>query len=136
MSIKTFRFFKLIFIVLLTLTSSGCFNLVGDSTNSFVKDKVNIERTKKAILFVKEGGATVADSYQLSIVDYSTAFDKAAKGNTFIVDGDHGRARLTPESVVLTWRANDTLLITYDKKLRIFLQEKAIDGVVVNYKDN
>lgn len=133
MSVKTTPFFQLPFALWLIVALSGCLDL-GDSANSLIKDVPNIAHTKKAVLFLKEAGTTVADSYQLSVVDYDKGFDKSANGNIFIVDGDHGSAWLNPTCVELMWKANDTLLVTYDKKLRVFLQKKTADGVVVNYK--
>jgi hypothetical protein len=133
MSVRIPRFFWLPSVLGVVATLSGCLDL-GDSINNLIKDKPNFAHTKKAILFLKEAGATAADSYQLSIVDYDEEFDKSANGNVFIVDGDHGNAWLNPKCIELAWKANDTLLIIYDKKLRTFLQEKAIDGVTIVYQ--
>ncbi len=130
---KLKRFFQIPPALWLIVMLSGCLDLE-DSTNMLIKDIPNVAHTKKAILFLKEAGATAADSYQLSIVDYDKEFDKSANGNTFIVDDDHGSARLNPECIELRWLSNERLLIIYDKKLRTFLQEKSVEGVVVNYE--
>jgi len=133
MLVKIPRFFQLPSVLWLIVALSGCLDL-GDSTNSLIKDMPNIAHTKKAILFLKEAGATVANSYQLSVVDYDKEFDKSTNGNTFIVDDDHGSAWLNPKWVELTWKTNDTLLIIYNKKLRTFLQHSKVEGVVIIYR--
>ena len=126
--------FRLLSVFLLMTTLSGCLDLVGDSVNSLITDKANIVHTKKAMLFLKEGGATESDSYQVSIVGYHEQFDTLAVGNTFIVDSDHGKAWLNPKCIELKWLANDTLAITYDSKLRTFLQNKTVGSVTVIYQ--
>lgn len=133
MSVRIPRFFWLPSVLGVIVALSGCLDL-GDSTNSLIKDRPNVAHTKKAILFLKEAGATVADSYQLSIVDYDKEFDKSANGNTFIVDDDNGSTWLNPKCVELKWLTNERLLIIYDKKLRTFLQKKVLDGVTIVYQ--
>lgn len=129
---KIIRFFPLPAAFCLIVAASGCLDL-SDSVNSLIKSTANSARRQKAILFVKQGGATEADSYQVSIVGYQDEFDTLAVGNTFIVD-DHGKAWINPKCVELKWPADGTLLITYDKKLRVFLKNQKVKGIVVVYK--
>jgi hypothetical protein len=63
-------------------------------TNSFIKESINKAQTKKAILFLKEAGATVADSYQVIVAKNNHKFDKSEVGNAFTVDANHGYASL------------------------------------------
>jgi hypothetical protein len=102
--------------------------------NTLIKESANNSHSKKAVLFLREAGAKVGDSYQVSITDYKTEFDTTAVGNTFTVDDDHGKARLNSKAINFNWISADTLEISYDKNLRTFIQEKAIDGVIVVYK--
>lgn len=122
---------RLLFIPLLL---SGCFNLAGDATNTVIRQSSNRLHTHKAFLFLREGGATVADSYQISVLNYNDKFDTTAVGNTFVVDGDHGKAELNTESVDLKWLSDDSLLITYDGKLRQFLQKRKAEDITIIYK--
>lgn len=90
---------------------------------------------KKAILFLREAGATVPDSYQVSVMDYDKPFDTTEVGNTFTVDSNHGITRLDSASINFTWIANDSLQIDYNKNLRTFFKERKIDGVTIFYNE-
>lgn len=125
------RFLILVLIAFSMLTS--CLNM-GDGTDRIIKEIPNNKHNKKAVLFLREAGATVGDSYQLSIVDYKETFDTTAVGNTFTFDDDHGKARLDPKCIDIKWPSNDTVELRYDKMLRTFIQEKAVDGVTIVYK--
>ncbi|WP_426668017.1 hypothetical protein ACPPVU_18265 [Mucilaginibacter sp. McL0603] len=124
----------LFFIFIFVSIISSCFSLLGDGSNTLVKEDANSKHSKKAILFLREAGATVANSYQVSVTDYKTEFDTVAVGNVFTVDDDHGKANLNPKAINFNWIADDTVEISYDKNLRTFIQEKKIDGVAVVYK--
>lgn len=113
---------------------SSCFSLLGDGSNTSVKESANNKHSKKAVLFLREAGTTVANSYQVSITDYKTEFDTLATGNTFTVDDDHGKTNLNPKSINFSWVSEDTIEISYDKKLRTFIKNKTVDGVIVVYK--
>jgi hypothetical protein len=125
---------KLIATIFLTafIFSSCIFNDTG--TNTLINESMNKAQTKKAILFLKEAGATVADSYQVTVTNNDHKFDKNEVGNAFTVDTNHGDTWLKPNSINFTWLGNDTLQIDYDKKLRTFIQENKIDGVTIVYK--
>lgn len=73
-------------------------------------------------MFLREAGATVANSYEVSITDYKTEFDTVAVGNVFTVDDDHGKARLYPKAINFNWVSDDTIEISYDKNLRTFIR--------------
>jgi len=109
-------------------------NLPGDGSNTLVRENPNKNHTKKAVLFLRQAGATVADSYQVTITNYKTEFDTVAIGNTFTVDDNHGEAYLSPKCIDLNWVSDNTLEIIYDKKLRTFIQEKFVNGITVIYK--
>ena len=80
-------------IFVLTLAFSSC-NLLGDGSNTLVKESANVGHDKKVFLFLREAGATVSDSYQVTIADFENKFDKSEIGNTFTVDTDHGKTWL------------------------------------------
>lgn len=123
-------FYILIFVSII----SSCFSLLGDGSNTLIKESANSKHSKKAVLFLREGGTTVSESYQVSITNYKTEFDTVAVGNVFTVDDDHGKANLNPKGINFNWVSDDTIEISYDKKLRTFIQEKNIDGVTIVYK--
>ncbi|MEN0055406.1 MAG: hypothetical protein AAGC65_17145 [Mucilaginibacter sp.] len=127
---------NLFFILIFACISNSCSSLLDDGSNTLVKENANGKLSKKAVLFLREAGSTVADSYQVSIVDYKTKFDTSAVGNVFTVDSDHGKANLNPKAITFNWLSNDTLEIRYDKNLRTFIQKERIDGVTIVYKLN
>lgn len=120
-----------IFILIFTLTS--CLSL-GDGSDTIVKESANNKQDKKAILFLREAGATVSDSYQVTVMEYSAKFDTTSVGNTFTVDRDHNKTFLDSNSINFNWQSNDTLQIDYDKKLRTFIQKMKVAGVTIIYK--
>ena len=123
-------FYILIFVSII----SSCFSLLGDGSNTLIKESANNKQSKKAVLFLREGATTVGESYQISITDYKTEFDTVAVGNAFTFDGNHGKANLNPKVINFNWISDDTIEISYDKKLRTFIQEKNINGVTIVYK--
>ena len=119
--------------VISILSIASC-NLSGDSVNTVIKEIPNPNHNKKAILFMKESGATVGDSYQLTISDFEYPLKKTEVGNTFTVDENHGSSRLDSSSVVILWLSNDSLKVSYDKNLRTFIQESNVNGVNIFYE--
>ncbi len=72
-------------ILILTFGLSSC-NLLGDGSNTLIKDSANVGHNKKVFLFLREAGTTVANSYQVTINDFENKFDTSKVGNTFTVD--------------------------------------------------
>src|ERR1019366_7098256 len=114
----------------LTFILTFC-SLLGDGSDTVIKESINGRHDKRAILFLREAGATVSDSYQVTVMDYSDTFDPTEAGNTFTVDTDHGKTWFDSTSINFTWRSEDTLRIDYDKKLRTFIQEKEVDDATI-----
>jgi hypothetical protein len=113
---------------------SSCTDLVDGAKNTVIKQYVNAAGNRKAIVFLKESGATVEDSYQVLVTNMDHIVENSENGNTFTVDTNHGRTRLDSECLNLSWISNDTLLIEYDKKLRTFIKEAKVDGVSNLYR--
>jgi len=107
---------------------------MSDGSDTVIKESSNKQHDKKAILFLREAGATVSDSYQVTVMDFNNKFDTTEVGNTFTVDPDHDKTWLDSTSINFTWLSNDTLQIDYDKKLRTFIQEKKVEDVTIIYK--
>ena len=101
--------------------------------DTVLKEISNKKHSKKSVLFLRQAGATIGDSYQLSIIDYKKAFDTTAVGNTFTFDDDHGKTKLNPECIDIKWLSNDTIELKYDRLLRTFIKEKSVAGVTVVY---
>jgi hypothetical protein len=127
------KILNLILIFIQASVLNSCL-LLGNGSDTLIKESANNEHSKKAVLFLRQAGTTVSDSYQVSVTNYKTEFDTLAVGNAFTVDDDHGKANLKPKSINFNWIADDTLEISYDKNLRTFIQQKTADGVVIVYK--
>ena len=123
---------RLLFAMLL-LFAVSCLSL-NEGTNTFVKESLNSNHVKKAVLSLRQSGATVADSYQVTITEAGNNFDTDKVGNTFTVDANHIEAILDSASINFVWLANDTLQIDYDKELNTFIKEPYVARVVVIYK--
>ncbi len=123
---------RIIFLLACCLTA--CDGLGGGSSTTLVRETPNPAGDKKAIVFTKFGGATVANSYQVSITDRKHTLEGDDVGNVFTIDDDHGVAHLDSASIDLAWRGNDTLLIAYDGKARTFIQDALVAGVAVIYR--
>mgnify|MGYP000947028284 CR=1 FL=1 len=115
-------------IVVVTIWNSA------QGTCTVVKEVRNTEAGRKAVLFLVQAHATVADSYQVSVVDATTSIRDGDRGNAFVVDGDHGRTVLGSAAVDLRWQGADTLRIVYDRRLRTFAMNTTVDGVAVVYE--
>jgi hypothetical protein len=46
-------------------------------------DNANKQQDQKAILFLREAGATVSNSYQVTVMNYTEKFDTTELGNIF-----------------------------------------------------
>lgn len=109
-------------------------DLSSDGSNTIIKERSNYTPDKKAILFLREAGATVANSYQISVINNKDLFDSLGVGNTFVADNNHNEIIIDSNSINLKWQANDTLVVDYDKNLRIFKMEKNVLGVTILFQ--
>lgn len=117
----------------LIMTLPSCSNLLSDTSTTLIKSASNTNKNKKAVLLHNDGNAAVDFSLQVSILDNGYTLTGKELGNAFIVDGNHGATSLDSNSINFKWLSDDTLQIEYDKKLSVFLQEKSIEGVTINY---
>ena len=106
----------------------------GEGTTTLLRESINAKGSKKAILFLRESGATVPDSYQVSVTNTAHSLEKSEVGNTFTVDANHGLTSLDSASIHFRWLQNDTLCIDFDKKLRTFIKRTSVDGVTILYQ--
>ena len=120
--------------LVVTIILASCFSLLGDPSTTFIKSSTNFDNTKKAVLLLSSGNATVDLSFQVSI--YNNDYELSGKelGNTFTVDRNHGETSLDSSSINFHWLGNDTLQIDYDKKLRTFIQETKVNKVTILYQ--
>ena len=106
-------------VVFLLFILSSCIALT-NNTNEILKERADYEGIKNCILFIKGGGATVGDSYQISIVPYQNKLKDSDIGNVFIADDHDGGISSDTSRINFEWLSFDTLKISFDKQLRVF----------------
>lgn len=119
--------------LILFIALSGCLDLSDGIKNTLIKESKNPAGNKKAILFLRLSGATVEDSYQVSVTRFNHSLERSEVGNAFTVDANHGGTTLDSASINLIWLSNDSLLIEFDKKLRTFTKKGTVYGVAILY---
>ena len=89
----------------------------------------------KASLYVRDCGATTDFSTQVSILD-TIEQSLPVPGNVIVLDTDHGRAprgsRGGPE-VRVDWAADTMLILTYDRRARVFSSATEVRGISIRY---
>lgn len=88
-----------------------------------------------AITFQRDCGGTTDLSSQVSILPAPSSLPRLA-GNTFISDTSHGAAPVGPgggPALVVRWLSSSSLTITHHAAARIFLAQRRVAGVDVQY---
>jgi thioredoxin-related protein len=123
---------KVVIVLFISLFLSACD--LNDSKNVILKQVHNHNRIKKAVLFLKQNGATLDNSIQVSIFPVDRELRNEDVGNVFTVDSNHDSACQSNRAVDILWLSTVTLRIEYDKKLRTFTKMNALDGITVVYE--
>ena len=124
---------KIIFVLLLTLTFTSCISLFDNTTNTFLKEQYNLRASDKAIVFIRGGDATTDNSIHIFLTGYEHDLNDKDKGNIFTADTDFSKTVIDSTTINVTWQSNDSLTVTYDKKLRVFEQKNKLDHFTINY---
>ena len=127
---KLIIFFPFILPVLFT----GCFQLIEAGPATVLKEFSNSDKSKKAVLFIKGGNATSADSFQISILNKGENLGETAIGNTFTCDNDYGKAHTDLTTIKIIWLETNKLKIFYEKHIRTFTRVNEINDVYVFYQ--
>jgi len=93
-----------------------------------------------ALLMVRNGGAMTDFSTQISIIKARSFLARqialCRPGNVFIADGNHGAISSGDQgqiNVVIEWRSNKQIMITYPKDARIFKQLRSVASIGIEY---
>jgi hypothetical protein len=118
-------------LLLLGARSAGCVDPCG---NAVVSEVYSPDRRLKAVVFLRDCGATAGVSTHLSVLDGSealltqpTSFRSTSSGNVFIADN---------VAVTVAWLEPARLRVTYNQDARVSRSEKHVDGVTVEYATN
>jgi len=125
-------FCKIYVLIILELLQS-CGDLLSDSKNIMIIEKSNSEKSHKLSFFVKEGGATVGNSYHISALTVNEEITDMDVGNVFIADDHDGAIPDDTSRVKFRWIHNDTATIAFDHRLRVFKMEAKINGLIILY---
>ena len=90
---------------------------------------------REAVLYQRNCGATTDFATNLSVVSAGARIANA-RGNVLVADSYDGQAPLDSGSVIhlsVKWLGDDSLLVQYDRRARLFRQELRVRGVSVRY---
>ena len=115
---------------LLTVGLRACSNPL--CTNETVKSLRSPDGAHKAILFMRECGATTDFTTQVSV---DPGFFQSI-GNAFVADAYNGgtRGAWGGPWAEMAWTAPNQLLVTYDQQARIFDRNSEVHGVTIVYR--
>ena len=114
---------------------AACLDVSAGCGNEQLNEVPSPDRTRRAVVFQRECGATAPFSTQVSILPAGATLPDSS-GNVFVADTDHGRAEAGPgggPGVSVRWIAGDTLEVRYDPRARIFVQEVHGPGAEVRF---
>lgn len=131
LKVQTWKtFFKVIGIVCCILMIGigliiyGTFKLFGSACgNEIISEIPQPEGTYKAIVFIRDCGATTRESNQISIV----------RSGRNINDSDTGNVFVTYEPVSIQWSQKSSLVIDYNGG-QVFKQKRRFKGIKIDYK--
>jgi len=118
--------------LLLVFILSSCLHL-SDNKNQIVKLQIAHDGMNNCILFIKSAGATVGDSYQISILPYQEKLMNSNTGNIFIADDPGGGIPSDTSRVNFEWLSFDTVKVSFDKRLRVFKMATKSKGATIVY---
>lgn len=132
-NMKILKFISIAYCLTVLIILQSC-KIFDASKNEIIVEEFDFTRIHKAVLFVKPGNATTDNSIHLSIIDSKDKLKDSQTGNVFVADSDYGKATIDSQSVTLKWKSNDTLIVSYDSRLRFFNQQTSKKELVVIYE--
>lgn len=103
--------------------------------NELVGEHLSPDGQYKAVIFIRDCGATTGFSTQVSLLRSNMQL-KNGSGNLFIADSDHGKIPSNPKGgpeVKIVWQGSKDLYIVHHKQARVFKAENKFNGINVNY---
>ncbi|WP_159888681.1 hypothetical protein [Paenibacillus puerhi] len=122
--LRTIGIFLGILLFVVALGVYGLFRLVASACgNEIVNEIPQPGGALKAVVFIRDCGATTRESYQVSIIRKGSNIDDTDTGNVFIAY----------EPVSVSWSKYNDFDIEYAGG-QVFKQEINVKGIRVNYK--
>lgn len=105
--------------------------------NKIVSVHSSPDGMKKAVVFVRDCGATTDFNTQVSVLPFKKVLPSES-GNTFIADSDHEKAATGHwggPNIVVSWQDKDSIILRYANQSRVFKKEENIAGVRITYSE-
>jgi hypothetical protein len=113
-----------------------CFTSCSDGCNDVVISSIpSPGGTKKAVIFVRDCGATTGFSTQISVLDSSASITHRS-GNVFSADDNHGAVKLGKRgelTVRVRWADENHLVITFPASSQVFRRDSQVGNVYVTF---
>lgn len=95
--------------------------------NSVLEEIRSPDRQQRAVVFLRDCGATTSDSTQISVLPANAALENES-GNLFVAD------RLDRHGVTVRWLDRDALEISYPREARVFRAEARVAQTKARYQ--
>ncbi|WP_136515572.1 hypothetical protein [Geomonas edaphica] len=105
--------------------------------NRIVSVHTSPDGANKAVVFVRDCGATTDFNTQVSILPFRKELSNES-GNAFIADSDHGKAATGQwggPKIAVSWQGKDSIILRYANQSRVFKKEENIAGVHITYSE-
>ncbi|RII25338.1 MAG: hypothetical protein CXR31_14160 [Geobacter sp.] len=105
--------------------------------NRIVSVHTSPDGANKAVVFVRDCGATTDFNTQVSILPIKKELSNES-GNAFIADSDHGKAAAGQwggPNIAVSWQDKDSITLRYANQSRVFKKEENIAGVRITYSE-
>lgn len=133
---KIFGIITAIFLAVVALVVCAFWYLTQDlCANSVLAETIAPGGQVKAVIFVRDCGATTDFSTQISILTASEALSNGT-GNIFVADSDHGKAPRGPgggPGIRATWLSDQQLRVEHHALARVFKSKLFRENVKVEY---
>jgi hypothetical protein len=104
--------------------------------NDVVEQVKSPDGQNKAVIFVRNCGATTDFSTQVSIMPPTKNINHADTGNVFTADSDHGAAAVSglgALDVRVAWSSPTSITISHPLRARVFVKETKYKNIAINY---
>ncbi|WP_019500402.1 hypothetical protein [Pseudanabaena sp. PCC 6802] len=95
-------------------------------SNKVIREIASPDRTRKAVVFERDCGATDGGSTQVSILNADAVLPTNKSSNTFVI-------KYYPKLNVI-WQGDHNLIIQHPESTRIFTRETKVNDVSIRYE--
>ena len=124
-----------IYLLIIGLVLNGCVR-PKNCENGLIDENSNPSKTKKAILFYRNCGATASTSLHLSLISADDTLSQELIGNVLICALDSGNVTplISNDIIQIKWINDTALNISLDSDLEASLRKTELQGIKIEYK--